>query len=241
MATGAIQEDLGPGMLYQARVARLEPDFGPLRAFPAPDTAALLSELDTFGLPYPVRFEYGEDRDAGATGATTEAPADGDFVVGEARGLRAATLYWYQPFAKAGTPLPLVPGPRDHFATPPASAAGTGTSQGAAPAPQTTVITGRARLIVAILSAPSRVRRGGRVRVRVLSSEPGTLEFTVVRRGRVVRRIQRSIRAGTVTLTWGTRRAAPRRYRLKVRVRASDGRTASTAVTLRVLRRRSAS
>ena len=113
-----------PGCCDQARVARLEPDFGPLRAFPSPDTAALLSELDTFGLPYPVRFEYGEERDAGATGATTEAPADGDFVVGEARGLRAATLYWFQPFAKAGTPLPLVPGPRDHFATPPASAAG---------------------------------------------------------------------------------------------------------------------
>ncbi len=229
-----------PGCCEQARVARLEPDFGPpLRAFPTPDAATLLSGIEDFGLPFPVSFEYGEERDAGATGATAKTPSDGDFVLGEARGLKASTLYWFRPFATAGTPLPLVRGSRDHFATPPASAAA-GSSQGA-PTPQAGLIAGKARLIVAIVRAPTRVRQGGRVRVRVLSTEPGAAELTVVRRGRVVRSIRRSIgRAGTFTLTWRARRA-PRRYRLRVRVRASDGRTASDAVTLRVLRRRGAS
>ena len=223
-----------PGCCSQARVARLEPDFSALRAFPSSDTATLLSDIDAFGLPYPVGFEYGEERNAGATGATSKTPVRDEFALGEARGLKPSTLYWFSPFTTAGTPLPLVRGERDFFATPPGSG-------GAAPPPQTTVITGRARLIVAIVRAPTRVRRGGRVRVRVLSSEPGKVQLSVVRRGRVIRRIGRSMRAGTVTLTWRTRRAAPRLYRLRVRVRATDGRAASDAVSLRILRRRSSS
>jgi hypothetical protein len=224
-----------PGCCSQARVTRLEPTFSSLRAFPAADTATLLSGIDAFGLPYPVSFEYGQGRDGAQIGATPMKPAAGDFVLGEARGLTPATLNWYRPVATAGTPLPLAQGPRDTFATPPASAAGGG--PGGTPAPPATVTTRKARFIVAIVQSPATVRRGARVRLRVLSSEPGTAEFTVVRRGSTVRSVTRAVRAGTFTVSWRPRRA-PRRYRLRVRVHASDGRTASDAVTLRVLRRR---
>ena len=225
-----------PGCCSQVRVTRLEPTFGASRAFPSADTAALLAGVEAFGLPYPIGFEYGEEGATERAGMTAPKAADGPFTIGEARDLRPSTLYWFRPFATAGTPLPLARGTRENFATPPSSAA-------AAPpgtiAPQTTVISTPARLVVAIVRATTRVRRGARVRIRVLSTEPGTAQLTVVRGRRVVRTITRSVRAGTQTLIWGTRRATPARYRLRVRVRSSDGRSASDAVNVRVLRRKS--
>ena len=125
----------GPGCCNQARVARLEPGFGRTEAFPGFDSATLLAETTTYGLPYPLRFEYGPD---GATGASTPAhlaQGDSTFALGEARGLNPATLYGFRPLSTAGTPAPLVRGPQGHFATTPMPTSTTSSPQSPAPAP----------------------------------------------------------------------------------------------------------
>jgi hypothetical protein len=225
-----------PGCCTQARVARLEPEFSGLQAFPSADTATLLAETETFGLPYPLGFDYGQDGGAGTSTTARLVSGQPTFALGEAKGLTPGTLHWFQPFATAGTPLPLVHGPRGLFATPPRSPA-TGTS-GTTGAPQSTPASPKAKLIVAILRAPTRVRRGTRVRLKVLATEAGTLQLRVRRGRRVVRRITRTVPAGVSTVSWSTGRAALRRHRLTVLLRSADGRFDSDSVLVRVLRAR---
>ena len=226
----------GPGCCNQARVARLEPAFGETEAFPGFDSATLLTETTTYGLPYPLSFEYGPSGAAGASTPAHLAQGDSTFALGEARGLSPATLYGFQAFATAGTPAPLVRGPRDHFATTPMAASTPGSPP--APAPASTPTSAKPKLIVAIVRAPGRVRRGGRVQLKFFSTDGGTADLKVRRGGRVVKRFSRTIAPGVSRLTWNTGRAAPRLYRLSVIVHSTDGRFGADAVNLRVVRSR---
>ena len=87
---------------------------------------------------------------------------------------------------------------------------------------------------MAIVRAPGRVRRGARVQLKFFSTEGGTADLKVRRGGRVVKRFTRTIVPGVSRLTWNTRRAAPRRYRLSVIVHSTDGRFGADAVNVRV-------
>jgi hypothetical protein len=222
------------GCCAQVRVARLEPEFGAPTAFPASSAAALLVKTETYGLPYPIRFEYNAVGSDATSAAAAGITADGAFALAEARPLSPATFYRFGPVATAGTPAPLVRGDRGQFVTPPSSPTGpTGPAGPAGPAATTP-------LLVAIVRAPARVRRGQTVRLRVLSTVAGTAELTVRRAGLVRDRLTSPVAAGVQTLRWATPRSLTftRRYRLRVEVRTDEGQVATDAVTVRVLQHR---
>ena len=219
-----------PGCCSQVRVARLEPEFGELTAFPASDAAALLAGTETYGLPYPIGFEYDPDGAEGPSSTVARLTAEGNFALAEARPLTPATLYTFQPFSTAGTPAPLARGGTGRYVTPPSSPSGTVTPAPAAPA------AAKAPLVVAIMRAPRRVHRGRAVRLRVLTTEAGTAALTI-RRGDRARVRRTALDAGGQTLVWRTRRVHAGRYRLRIRVQTADGRLATDAVTVRVLRK----
>jgi hypothetical protein len=104
------------------RVARLEPDFLSAKASPSKTGALLSARLRTYGIPFPIGFEFGT-----ALGRRTAAKrvAAGSGVVTVTRrvgGLKPGTRYRFRPFAVAGVPAPLALGPIGFFspdATPP--------------------------------------------------------------------------------------------------------------------------
>jgi hypothetical protein len=211
------------GCCDQVRVTRLTPDWGDARAYPASTTAALLLPVQTFGLRYGLGVQYGTDGGAGAFSPFS--PANADLAVHELRGLTPGTLYWYQPFATAGTPARVM-APREHCATPPAGEIGL-----PAAAPPATPI-------LALLRGPSRVRRGHTVVLQLLSTAPGDAVLTVRRGRRAVARSARSVPAGRWRMKWQTARAKPGRYRLTVMLRARDGHSVQERAWVRVLPRR---
>ena len=79
--------------------------------------ATLTASVHTYGIPYPVGFQYGP-RSASET-AVDPAPAGSDnvTVTRQVGGLSPSTGYAFRPFATAGVPAPRVLGAIDAFTT----------------------------------------------------------------------------------------------------------------------------
>ncbi len=84
----------------QLRVARLEPDFLGASAGPNATSATLTMDLKTYGIEYPVGFEYGP----GFASSTSTATTSGNFdtITRQVNGLKPSTTVNYRPFAIAG-------------------------------------------------------------------------------------------------------------------------------------------
>ena len=99
------------------RASRLEPEFSRLTAIPSSTTATLTVDVLTFGIPYPIGFQFGAALERAT--ATSFAPAGRDRVTisQQAGGLSQARRYQFRPFAIAGVPAPRVFGPTGTFTT----------------------------------------------------------------------------------------------------------------------------
>ena len=119
--------------------------------------------------------------------------------------------------------------------TPPAEV----TAAPVAPATQAPVTAAppRLALVLGILRAPASVRRGANLRLTLLSTESGLAELVITRKGSVIRRMTRTVTAGRFTLKLRPQMARGR-YRVKVTLRTSDGRSANDAISVRVVSRR---
>jgi hypothetical protein len=104
----------------QIRVTRLVPEFLASHADAlASDGATLETELRTYGLPFPVGFEYGKTLGEHETTPVTAPTGQGEVVTVSqpAGGLSPTTSYQAQPFATTGVPLPRTPGATFAFDT----------------------------------------------------------------------------------------------------------------------------
>jgi hypothetical protein len=107
------------GDVGQLRVARLEPEFLGQSATAADTTAALSATWHTYGLPYPLGFDYGANLEQST--ALTPATVGQDTVTVEHQvgGLTPVSDYSVRPFATAGVPEPRVLGEVGSFTTAP--------------------------------------------------------------------------------------------------------------------------
>jgi hypothetical protein len=97
------------------RVKRLEPDFLTRSAVPTKTGATLSTRDRTFGVRFPIGFQYGTAFGRQTTTVTAPAGADTFTLTRTVAGLSAANIYKFRPFAIAGVPLPLVLGPIGTF------------------------------------------------------------------------------------------------------------------------------
>ena len=88
----------------QIRVKRLEPDIVGESATPSLTGATLAAQIDDFGLPLPVGFEYGTTAAFGtATPLQTTTGAGASTVTQDVGGLTSGTAYSYRAFGSDGT------------------------------------------------------------------------------------------------------------------------------------------
>jgi hypothetical protein len=112
-----------PPPQLEIRAVRLEPDFLSQRAVPSKTGATLTTRARTYGIPYPIGFDYGTALEHETTTDSAAAGAGAVTVTRTVSGLHPGTRYKFRPFAIAGLPLPLAFGPLGAFspdATPPA-------------------------------------------------------------------------------------------------------------------------
>jgi hypothetical protein len=209
--------EAGDTLAGTPRVARLEPELTSTSAVPSASGATLTAEVRTFGIPYPIGFEYGSAFEHET--AADPAPAGAETVTVGRRvdGLAPGTAVGFRPFAIAGVAAPRVLGPPGAFTT-----LGTGAADTAPPAfvgrvrvdPRTFAVTrrrGRAR--------SARPRRGTTFRYRL--SEPARVVFTVERRvgrrfarvGAFAQRAGAGANARRFSGRIGGRKLRPGRYR----------------------------
>jgi hypothetical protein len=151
------------GFSVEARVARLEPEHLSLAAQPSARGATLTATTRTFGVPFPIGFQFGARLESETPTETPGPASDVVTVTRQVGGLRPATAYRYRPFAIAGVPAPKAFGPIDAFTT-----SGSGTPDAPPPAdtkaPQTR-----------LRRHPPKRTRKRRATFRFSSTEPGSI------------------------------------------------------------------
>jgi hypothetical protein len=128
------ETDGGTGQ--EIRVSRLEPDFLGTSVAATDTSATFVTDIRTYGLEYPVGFEYGPG--FGSSTTTVETSGNIDTITRTVTGLSPSTTYPFRPFATAGVPAPRVTGAAESFTTGPQNgpgASGTAGPQGATGAP----------------------------------------------------------------------------------------------------------
>lgn len=87
----------------QVRVKRLEPDFLSERATPSRTGAVLSAQINDFGVPLPVGFEYGRTASFGSAAPVETSSGAGDSTIAEAiGGLAPGTTYDWRAFGTDG-------------------------------------------------------------------------------------------------------------------------------------------
>jgi hypothetical protein len=210
----------------QERVSRLEPTFTNVFAQAESTRAVLVAEADTFGLPYPIGFQYGPRPSfANQTAPETGSGGESVTVIQEIDNLEPSTLYSFRPFATAGVPLPQVIGPSDIFLT---------ESAQQPPAPD--------ELQAWFTDVPNRWVRGHKLYLRFFVSDPADITLRIRRHGEVVRTLYKSVDSGRRGIQWNGRvngkYADPGLYRLTLTAAADDGRVANDRNWVRIVRPR---
>jgi hypothetical protein len=93
-----------------ARVSRLEPDFSPPSVTPSATGARFSVVARTFGIGYPIGFEYGNVLQHDSPVQNAAFGSDSVTLTSQVAGLTPATAYQFRPFALAGVALPRVLG-----------------------------------------------------------------------------------------------------------------------------------
>lgn len=173
-----------PGCCKQVRVSRLEPTFLSTSAEPSSTSATLVTKLQTYGLPYPVGFQWGAGGNLTHTTALKPASGDPAFSFTSIVGLKPSSLYSFMPVATAGTPKPLVDGPDGAFVTQAAQ-------KPPPPAP----------LFTLILRMRGHVPPGHPVRIQYFVSDTSSVQIVVTHKKKVVDRFQARKGVGTHEFT----------------------------------------
>jgi hypothetical protein len=96
---------------YQLRVSRLEPEFVSQSVSPGPTTASLTATWHTYGVQFPLGFDYGSALESSTTPESAAAGSDSATVTQEISGLSPSTPYQFRSFATAGVPSPRLQAP----------------------------------------------------------------------------------------------------------------------------------
>jgi hypothetical protein len=99
----------------QIRVSRLEPDFLGMSVSASDTSATFVTDIRSYGLEYPVGFEYGPG--FGSSTTTVNSSGNIDTITRTVSGLSPSTTYQLRPFATAGVPAPRVRGAAGAFTT----------------------------------------------------------------------------------------------------------------------------
>jgi hypothetical protein len=105
------------GAHLQIRTSRLEPEFVSESASLNAAGATLSATLHTYGIPFPVGFEYGDALQNSTTAEPAPAGADTATVTQQVSDLQSSSAYPYRPFATLGVPGPRLVGPTQTFST----------------------------------------------------------------------------------------------------------------------------
>jgi hypothetical protein len=229
----------------QIRVSRLEPDFLSQAALATNDDALLLTRVRTYGVAYPIAFQYGRgealDHQTGAT--PTAYGQDVDTIFQTIGGLTPGSDYSWRSIGFDGVRASGA-GPTDSFTTlavPDLAVPGP-------PGPPGPKGDPGASLLVAVLNPHLRGVVGRSVAVRYVLTGPADVKLEVRRcGGKLVATVRdRSLRgapakAGRGTLRWdgriAGRRPGPGCYSLAIKAAGADGQTASDRAKLRLTRR----
>lgn len=190
----------------EIRASRLEPEFTSLTAVPSSTGATLVAGVKTFGVRYPVGFQFGPGFGSETPTQTTALGNENDVVTSEVTGLDPETTYQFRGFATAGILTPRVFGPTDSFTTLAAPVVPPGGGDPGTPLPDTiaALITNYGLSSTAFRAASGGASIAGRrrrigTRVSYTLSEPANVTFTVQRattgrtvRGRCVRQTRRN-------------------------------------------------
>ncbi len=108
------------GTNEEVRVSRLEPELISQSAAASETTAALSATWRTYGLPYPLGFDYGANLERSTSPTSATAGQDPVTIEQQASGLAGGSNYSVRPYATAGVAEPRVLGAVSSFTTTPA-------------------------------------------------------------------------------------------------------------------------
>jgi hypothetical protein len=91
------------GTTNEIRVSRLEPEIVAQSAVAGPDTATLSATWRTYGVPFPIGFDYGNSLESATTPTPAPAYVDSPTVTQQVSGLAPSTVYQFRSFALAGS------------------------------------------------------------------------------------------------------------------------------------------
>lgn len=209
---------------YEIQVSRLEPEFLGQASLATARRALVLTRVRTYGVAYPIGFEYGADGSFGErTRATRTAHGnDTDTAFRVIRGLAPETSYLWRPIGFDGWRTTGL-GPTRTFTT----------KRAVVPAPR--------RLLVALLDGQLRTFAGRRMTVSYFATRAAHVRLDVRRGGKLVASVPGHARAGRNRIGWDGRVAGRRprlgRYTVVVRAASADGQRASDRASLRIARR----
>jgi hypothetical protein len=145
--------------IRQSRVSRLEPEFQSQSVTPGATTATASATWHTYGLQYPIGFDYGGSLESSTTPTLAPAGQDTATVTQEISGLSPSSVYQLRSFAVAPGPPKILGAAATVFQTtagPPGSASDT-------TPPETT-----------ITKDPDNKLKGSKAKYKFTSSEPNS-------------------------------------------------------------------
>ena len=165
---------------YDTRVSRLEPEFGSLTATPSDTGATLAVNVHSYGIPYPVGFQFGTALEKETTTQTAAAGSNNVTISQKVGGLSPLTAYQARPFATAGVPAPRVFGATGSFKTLADTTAPTFIGSVKAD-PSTFAVNPKGTKEKAVKSRKRKTRKGTTFRYTL--SEAARVVFTIERKG----------------------------------------------------------
>jgi hypothetical protein len=250
------------GTAYQTRVKRLEPDFVSQSATPTPQqTGAKLSAfVHTYGIPFPIGFDYGTALEHQTTTDTATAGSEFVTVTKTVGGLNPATTYKFRPFANAGVPAPLAFGPigsfkpdstppsflsaalnPPRFAVDPSGTAETPVSKATKKPPRGTRLTYKLSEAARVVVTVQRARVGRRVNGKCVRETKANRKRPKCTRYKRAGRFARKSHAGANSTRFsgriGKTKLAAGRYRMTlVATDAADNRSRPKRLTFRIVK-----
>jgi hypothetical protein len=224
------------GTNNEVRVSRLEPEFSNTTALPTDAGADLRTDVNTYGLAYPVGFDYGPGFASATT--TTATASDPATITKHVTGLAPSTAYSFRPFAIAGA-APNVLGTASAFMTAPQNGPGASGGTGeTGPAGPTGVGTpgppgatgpqgpaGRDALVTCKVKSKKKIKC-----TVVFSANARAVRLTLLRSGRILDRARARHSGATRRLDLGD---GSGRYTLRVLTLDRDGGRSVTRQPLR--------
>jgi hypothetical protein len=104
-------QEFDAGGHYQLRVSRLEPEFLAQSVAPGSTTADLSATWHTYGIRFPIGFDYGPSLESSTTPELAPVGSDTATLTQQVSGLAPSSVYQFQSFATAGVSLPRLQAP----------------------------------------------------------------------------------------------------------------------------------